>query len=232
MSVLLSLCLLAALAPADPPLRVTSVVRAGLPPYEDAARLYRLEGAACRDLKPGAILRLQRPVEPRSLGELEVLSVAPDHALARLYRPGATFPLRGDQAIPRGPLAPLPALPGPESLAALASPAPPARLAATAPPPLAVAPLRREPIYFFLNQATLTPAGQAKLAAWVAAWGSTGTWVLAWAPWPGESPGLSQARLATLREALARLGVQTVETRALPPGPAGPFPAIQVQVEP
>ena len=133
MSVLLPLCLLAALLDPGPALVVTRVTREGLPPYEDEARSYRLEGAGCRELRPGTLLRLTRPLERRALGELQVIEVQGAYALARLHKPGATYPLRGDVAIAPTPLATLPALPASRALEA-AQPGAPVILAQQAPP--------------------------------------------------------------------------------------------------
>jgi len=108
---------LGACALAAAPLRVVSVDRPGLPPYEDDQRVYRLEGPECRTLRVGEILPLRRQGEPRRLGKLEVLSVHLDHADARLAEAGETFPLKGDEALCREPLRALP-------LAASASPSP------------------------------------------------------------------------------------------------------------
>ena len=232
---LLRFCLLAALALPRPlagaaPLAVVRVVREGLPPYEDSDRLYRLEGDGCGLLRPGQVVLLVRPGARLGPGQLEVVSVQPEFALARLRQPGAgSFPMIGDLAVPQEPLRSLPALPtpGPALSAAMRGlPAGPAAPAPAAPAPYAA---HREPIYFLPGQTGLTPGAQAKLKAWVKAWGRAGRWVLALAP-----PATPQdpARIEALREELARLGVRQVTVVAGDPAAPGAYPAIYVLLNP
>lgn len=237
MSVLLLLSLAAAaavpIAPA-PPLAVAQVVREGWPPYEDANRLYRLEGEGCAQLQAGGILLLRRSREARALGRLEVVRVTPTFALARLAVPGETFPQRGDRVYQQEHLRALPALP---SLAEpLAQPAP---AAMEAPAPLPAAPgsepgfaTQREPLYFRQGETRLSPAGQTKLKAWVQAWGKTRRWSLACPPWPGEALDLSAARLTVLKDELKRLGVTRVDEVILSEEPPGRLPLIYVAADP
>lgn len=221
----LTLCLVTAALQAAPPLAVVQVVRQGLPPYDDTGRLYRLEGDGC-DLRPGRVVLLVRPGERRSLGQLEVVSAGPGYALARILKAGTTFPMKGDLAVPREPLRPLPALPGPgaalSGTEALAGP--PAALALPAPPPGAI---HREPIFFLPEEAVLTPGAKAKLKAWVAAWGRAGRWVLAQPP---AAQPLAEARIAALREELGRLGVAEVERGTAEADPPGKYPAVFVEL--
>jgi len=218
--------LMTAVLHAGAPLAVTGIVREGLPPYEDDARLYRLEGDGC-DLRPGQILLLVRPREPRPMGQLEVVRGGPAFALARVSRPGATFPMKGDLAVPREPLRRLPALPGPDAPLPAAQALRPAEPALPAPPPGVG---HREPIFFLPDQAVLTPGAKAKLKAWVAAWGRAGRWVLA-LPEAEPSP-LTEARVKALREELGRLGVPKVERGPAGPAAPGKYPAVFVVLEP
>lgn len=237
MSVFLFLSLAAAaaipLAP-TPPLAVVQVVREGWPPYEDANRLYRLEGEGCAQLQAGGILLLHRNRETRALGRLEVVRVTPTFALARLAAPGETFPQRGDRVYPQETLQALPALPSPaEPLASLA----PASLEAPAPLPAAPSPepgcaAQREPLYFRQGETRLSPAGQTKLKAWVQAWGKTRRWSLACPPWPGEALDVSAARLTVLKDELKRLGVTRVDEVILSEEPPGRLPLIFVAADP
>lgn len=210
---------------AGAPLAVTGVVREGLPPYEDSERLYRLEGDGCDRLRPGQILLPVRPREPRPLGQLEVVKAGPAFALARMSRPGATFPMKGDLAVPREPLRRLPALP--ETGAPLAQAPRPGEPALPPPPPGAA---HREAIFFLPDQAVLTPGARAKLKAWVSAWGRAGRWVLALPP---EQPSpLTEARVTALREELGRLGVPKVELGSAEQAPPGKYPAVFVVLNP
>jgi len=159
------------------------------------------------------------------MARLEVVSGHPGFALARINRPGATFPLRGDLAIPREPLRTPPPLPpaGP----ALAAPAP----AGPASPRLAVpGATHREPIFFLQDDVGLTPGAKAKLKAWVAAWGRGGRWVLALPP--GTAGPLAEGRIGALREELSRLGVPRIEIGAVSQDPPGKYPAVVVLQDP
>ena len=250
MSLLLSLCLTAALAfrppaapvpppppmpPAFAPLAVTQVLREGLPPYEnDSSRLYRLEGEGCDKLAEGQVLLLARGQERRLMGRLEVTRVTPHYALARLVFAGETFPLRGDRAYPRGSLKALPLLPPPlkpwtvSAQAALGVPA--TRLAP--PGPETGFQGQREPLYFLPEESRISEAGQLKLQAWVKAWGRDRRWSLGCPTAPGESLDLCAGRIATLTEELRRLGVAQVEVVILPDETPGPYPVIYIVADP
>ena len=227
MNLRMTLCLICAALRAGSPLAVVQVVREGLPPYEDADRRYRLEGDGCAQLSPGEVVLLVRPREPRSLGQLEVVSANGRFALARLRKAGATFPMKGDLAVPREPLRTLPALPGPAQPLAVAVPLPPPSPSLAVPPPGAA---HREPVFFLPEQSYLTPGAKAKLKAWVAAWGVTGRWVLARPVAPDSV--LAEARVTALRTELGRLGVPWAETGTIPLVPPGKFPAIYVILNP
>ena len=257
MRALLLPCLITGALLGAAPLAVVQVVRQGLPPYEDNARLYRLEGEGW-ELRPGRVVLLVRPGDRRSLGQLEVVSAGQGFALARLLKAGATFPMKGDLAVPReplrtppamprilpdgaafprmvdlavprGPLQILPGLPGTGGRLALAGDLrlQPGATSLPVPPPGAA---HREPIYFLPEGATLTPGAKAKLLAWVTTWGRAGRWVLAQPP--GPATPLSEARLAALREELGRLGVSAVEVATADPEPPGKYPAVFVLLNP
>ncbi|HWQ09147.1 MAG TPA: hypothetical protein VN436_08570, partial [Holophaga sp.] len=105
------LCLAGCTMMAALPLRLTSVDRVGLPPYEGSEKVYRVEGPACGVLRVGERLTLRRERDPRSVGQLEVLRVYPDHAETRLAASGETFPLKGDLVLRAEPLPALPEIP-------------------------------------------------------------------------------------------------------------------------
>jgi hypothetical protein len=247
----LMLATLPALPAVPPPLAVAQVVREGLPPYEDADRRYRLEGDGAAQLRPGQVLLLVRPGEPRALGLLEVLSVAPDHAMARLSRAGPTFPMKGDRVVPREPLRTLPALPTPAPLpvAGLRPPAvpllpEPAEPAPPPPPPAAPGPSgsdrqpdlsligpHRQPIFFLPAEAYLTPGARVKLRTWVQTWGRGGRWTLTLTGAESPDAPLAQARIRSLREELSRLGVAKVRVVTSEQTVDNPYPAVLVGCE-
>jgi len=223
-ALLVACCLLAASLQAGN-LVVVQVVREGEPPYEDNNRLYRLEGDLCATLRLHQPLLLVRFGEARPMGQLEVVKLGPDFALARVSKPGASYPMKGDRAVPREGLTRLPPLPGSTALAG--APHQPAEPALMAPPPSAP---HREPIYFLPEQAVLSPAAKTKLKAWVAAWGRAGHWVLVL---PKYGPSAQDAdRVRVLREELKRLGVARVEQKNSDLEAPGQYPAVFVGVDP
>ena len=226
MKPLLALCFAATLLQAGTPLAVVRAVREGEPPFEDGQLLYRLEGDGGAALEPGAVLRLVRPRDARPMALLEVVGGRPGYVLARIRQPGATFPLKGDLAIPREPLRTPPPLPGP--MPAL-GPAPGAWAPASPSLPVPGA-AHREPIFFLQDDAGLTPGAKAKLKAWVAAWGRTGHWVLALPP--GSAGPLAQARISALRDELGRLGVPRIEVGSVPQDPPGKYQSIVILQDP
>jgi hypothetical protein len=220
----LAFCLATAALQAGP-LAVVQVVREGLPPYEDSNRVYRLEGDGCDQLRPGRVILLVRAGERRPLGQLEVVSTGSGFAMARIRRAGATYPLKGDLAVPREPIRTPPALPRPgQALPAAEGVA--RRPAAPALPVPPAGAAHREPIFFLGSEATLTPGAKAKLKAWVAAWGRAGRWVLAQPP--DQPPALAEARAAALRDELSLLGVAQVELGPAEQEPPGKYPAVFV----
>lgn len=153
----LAILLLLTLPLAGEPLRVVSVLRAGLPPYEDAKRIYRLEGEACGRLKSGEALLLRRMGEPRSLGCLKVTEVRGSYALAHLQTPGETYPLKGDLVLREEDINPLPvvALPTLNPLPSVAVPQAPVR---TVPAPVPTT----LPIVPAVPPSTTTPSEASK----------------------------------------------------------------------
>ena len=208
------------------PLHLAAVERAGLPPYEGPERVYRLEGAACDALRVGERLALRRQGDPRRLGQLEILSVHPDHAEARLSEPGETFPLVGDLACRAEPLRSLPQIPAaplrPLPAAAAVRPSP-------SPRPLPQVPVRvvhREPIYFIKDDATLSPGAYSKLKLWTETWGTGGRWSL---ECPPAAISLTSLRVSALRSELQRLGVSGLEIVAVPEGPPSEYDPLYVK---
>lgn len=199
------------------PLHVSAVVRLGLPPYEDANRLYRLEGEGAGTLRPGAVVTLHRPGRDVRPGRLRVVNLTPQGALAKLESPGDHFPLIGDQALEARP-APFPTFPSlPETTTAAAkiSPHPPVARSAA---PLAA-------LYFLKGDATVSPGGLAKLRTWAAAWDRTRPWRLMM-PRDGEDPGLSLRRAESVRTALQDLGVTQVILDPVPPIEGAPYDVV------
>lgn len=184
-------------------MRIQAVERRGLPPYEEAAsRLYRLDGGQDRGLRVGDRLLVRRSGEG-TLAHLRVVEVRAEWALASLDQTLAAYPLRGDLVVREDlpPLPSFPALAGPETLAA---PDPIQDGPGEAPP--------REGLLWFLPASRdLSPAGEAKLATWVEAWGRTGRWAVQIPEDDRVAEALRAARFESLREALARLGVTRVE---------------------
>lgn len=210
-------------------LRIVSVGRIGLPPYEQSDRIYRLEGPGCPVLRVGELLVLKREGERRDLGRLEVLSIHTDHAEAKLTTPGETFPLKGDLAVRTELLHGLPAISVP------AFPAPLPSLASLRPRtvaealPRAQGPAHREPIYFLKGDASLSPGALVKLQTWVDQWGPQGQWIL---DGPRALSTLHQERLSALRAELQRLGIPVLEIRAMAEEPPGRYDAIYIMKEP
>jgi hypothetical protein len=224
------LLLLGPLALAAPSLLVVAVERVGLPPYDGTGRIYRLEGPECQTLRVGEILALRRQGERRSLGQLEILSVFPDHAGARLVLAGDTFPLKGDMAVRAEPIPALPEVPAvaPPPLATTDS-LRPMILARAFPVFLEPPVVHREPIYFVKEDATLSPGAQAKLRLWVETWGRAGQWSL---ECPQADSPQSTQRLSALRSQLQQLGIPSLDIKMLPREPSAQYDAIYVKKQP
>jgi len=198
---------------AQAPLHIMDVIRKGDPPFGPGDRVYLLDGGRDQGVRPGACLAVRRPGDPRLLGWLQVTEADARRSEARLMREGPTYLLKGDLAW-RSDLEALPAVPG---LAGgpLAAPPSPDR-GAQAPP--------WEGLLFFLPQRDeLSPAGQRKLAEWVAAWGGGGRWIVQVPAAKGLSPELQRRRAETLRTALITLGVVSIEIDVSPRKAAGKY---------
>ena len=201
--ILLMACLAGALG-AQAPHRILAVERKGLPPYEVADRIYRLEGGQDRGLRVGHRLAFRHPGEVRTLGHFRVVEVRASEAEARFEPIGAAYPLKGDLAC-REDLAGLPvlALPEPGPIPVPVQPDRPA-----GPPP-------QEGVIFFLPQrADLSPAGHQKLKTWVEAWGAPGRWVVQVPATKALKPALQKQRTESLLAGLRELGIEhpVVET--------------------
>jgi hypothetical protein len=214
------------------PLRVAAVLRTGLPPYDGAAKVYRLEGPDCAALKVGESLVLKRAGERRSLGRLEVVSVRADHADTRLAEPGELFPLKGDLAWRLEEILALPATPVsvPGSPLPKAAALQPATVARPVPAAAERRPAHREPVFFLKGDASLSPGAHAKLRAWVEAWGAGARWTLE-SP-AGADPALTDARTAALRAELNQLGVPSLEVKQGPAEAPGRYDPVYVLSEP
>jgi len=183
-------------------MRIQAVERRGLPPYEETAtRLYRLDGGENRGLRTGDRLQVRRTGEG-TLAHLRVVEVRAEWSRAALDQTLADYPLRGDLVTRED----LPALPGLPALAPDLASTPPAVPKAETPE----APPQEGLLWFLPTSRELSPAGEAKLAAWVEAWGRTGRWGVLVPDDDRVAEVLRAARFESLREALARLGVTGV----------------------
>jgi hypothetical protein len=103
LSALFLLPQIAQAAPHEPQrdeLRIIAVEQTGKPPFEPEGRVYRLTGKSVSRIKPGEILIIKRPKEPRDIGLLRVIAIQADTVTARLEVRGEAFPLKGDFALP------------------------------------------------------------------------------------------------------------------------------------
>jgi hypothetical protein len=196
---LLCLALTGALG-AQTPIRVIAVERRGLPPFEPADRIYRLDAGKARGFRVGDRLLAKRKGEPLALGHLQVIEVQADRAEARFDPVSSTYPMIGDFALLRA-LAWMPAGPelNPDPL-----PVP------AAPLPSAMAPPREGLLYFLPQRADLSPVGQTKVEAWVQAWGPGGRWVIQVPTAKGVNAALQQQRVDALLAVLRACGVEVV----------------------
>jgi len=217
-----------------PPLQVAGVVRSGVPPYDEAERLYRLEGEGSQVLQINEYLTLRRVGERRPLGRLQVMAIKDGYALARLTTPGETYPLKGDLIVRHERAVPLPVMPEPTSGEGLRPPGDlvPRVLQLTIPRSPSTEKLHQEPIFFLKGSAELSPAARVKLKAWVGAWGLEGRWVLRVPKDPQVPASLSQARVEALKQALGQLGVSDIEVDSQAPGVFSRFDSIHVAKEP
>jgi len=197
-SFLLCLCLTGGLG-AQAPLHIVAVERRGPPPYEEADRIYALDGGQEQGLRVGARLLVRRPGEAKALGHLWLTRVYPARAEARFEPAAEASPMKGDLAL-REELKPLPEL----RLEVAPLPGAPPPLPSGVPPP-------QEGLLFFLpRQAGLSPAGQKKLETWVGVWGTAGRWAVQVPMAKAVRPALRNQRAEALRRALQTLGVAQV----------------------
>ena len=93
----------------------------------------------------------------------------------------------------------------------------------------------RQPIYFLPAEAYLTPGARTKLRTWVQLWGRRGRWSLTLTgaePQDAQDAPLAQARIRSLREELARLGVVRVRVETSEQTLDSPYPAVLVGCDP
>jgi hypothetical protein len=186
---------------AQAPLRVVSVDRRGLPPYEASDRLYRLDGGTDRGLRAGNRLLVKRAGETTALGHFQVLAVRAGECEASFEPSGATFPMKGDLAL-REELKAIPAAPSLEPGTLMVPEGP---RSSPEPPP-------QEGVLFFLpHQGELSPAGVRKLEAWAEAWGASGHWTIQVPAVKTVKPALQKRRAESLLGALRALGIEHVE---------------------
>lgn len=200
--------------------RVVAVERLGWPPYEDDRRVYRLEGDEASRLRPGEVLLVSRPGDPRNLGRLKVAFLEKGRASAYLESRGSTYPLVGDLALSRR-MEPVPAFPSAHPMPDLSLrslPPPPASLVVPAPAEAptsreASPPPRHESIYFLEGDGSLSPKGRDKLQAAVRSWGADGRWVIAIPEDRVLPEKVRQGRIQAIRKALGGFGVGKVDLK-------------------
>jgi hypothetical protein len=221
-----------------PPLRIVSVVRPGLPPYEDENRLYRIEGEGCARMHQGEPIVLQRKGEQRDLGRLKVVGAYGGYALAQVVIAGETFPLKGDLVYAVEGPRPLPSMVAskPAELASgaalgalpvhpLSEPAPP-----TSAHPSPQRQGQQQPIYFLKGDARLSPGALVKLKRWVDEWGTEGAWIVGY---PDEANAeITQTRAQALRAELIRLGAASIQLKVVREAPKGRYDALLIAWEP
>lgn len=214
------LCLgLAGILGAQTQLRVVSVERRGPPPYEEADRIYGLDGGQDRGLRMGGRLVIRRPGEVVRLGHLRVVELQAHRSATRFEPEGTRYPMKGDLAIPEEPwrVPELQAL-DPEPIPLAPSP----RAAAKAPPTEGV-------LYFLSGSAELSPAGLKKLETWVQAWGPGGQWVLQVPPSKALNADLQHRRAETLLAALRSLGVEHTKLETQPRTAEGKYDPVWIR---
>lgn len=191
---------------AQVPLHIVSVERKGLPPYEAADRIYRLDGGQSRGLRVGDRLLVKRSGEPKTLGHLRVVEVRGEQCDTHFEPSGASYPMKGDLVVREElkwpPIfAPLDVDPLPRaSMPTATSEAPP-----------------REGLLFFLpQQADLSPAGLKKLETWVRDWGTEGRWAVLVPTAKALPAALQKRRAEALQVALQSLGVAQAKLETEP----------------
>ncbi len=182
---------------AQAPLHIVAVERRGPPPYEQADRIYRLNGGQDRGLRVGDRLIVRRAGEAMALGRLTVTEVRGERSETTFESAAGGYPMKGDLAL-REELKWIPELPRLD-----AEPLP----VAVSPRPGAEPPPREGLLYFLPQQAELSPAGMKKLEAWVEAWGSGGRWAVQVPTAKAIHPTLQKLRVEALQHALRTLGI-------------------------
>ena len=195
----LLLCLsLASALGAQAPMHIVGVERHGLPPFNQADRIYVVDGAQA--LRVGERLLVKRPGEAVVMGVLHVTTRRGDRAEATFEPTEATFPMKGDLVL-QAILKDLPLL---------------ARLDAEPLPVIsglkagAKAPPQEGLLYFLPQRAELSAAGMKKLETWVEAWGTEGRWVLQVPKAKALKPALQKQRAEAIVQALRTLGITQV----------------------
>ena len=203
----LLLCLLLEVAlGAQVPLRILGVERRGLPPFEQADRLYVLDGGLDRKLRVGDRLLVRRSGPLLALGHLRLTEVQSDRSWARFEPSDEKYPMKGDlvfqQELPRVP--DMPGL-GTDPLPATSLP----RAGSSAPP-------KEGCLYFLPQSAEISAAGLRKLETWIDTWGRSGRWAVQVPTAKGVKPALQKQRIEALQAALRSQGVErtAVETGA------------------
>jgi hypothetical protein len=201
---LLCLGLVGALG-AQAPLHIVSVERKGPPPYEQADRIYVLDGGQDRGLQMGDRLMVKRTGEVVTLGHLRITVVRGDRSEATFEASADSYPMKGDlvirEELKRIPLVSLDVDPIP----VVAAP----RAATEAPP--------REGVLFFLPQrGDLSPAGMKKVEGWVEAWGTGGRWTVLVPTAKALKPALQKQRAEALLHALRTLGIDQATIESTP----------------
>jgi hypothetical protein len=85
---------------AGPSIFLARIERTGLPPCEgEQGRIYILKGEACGTLRQGGQVLLRRPENRLGVGRLTIIQVADGYAVGKLVEAGASYPLKGDEAI-------------------------------------------------------------------------------------------------------------------------------------
>ncbi|MBK8573817.1 MAG: hypothetical protein IPN91_14640 [Holophagaceae bacterium] len=191
---------------AQVPLHIVAVERKGLPPYEAADRIYRLDGGQNRGLRVGDRLLVKRSGEPRAIGHLRVVEVRGEQCEAHFEPSGSAYPMKGDLVL-RAELK-WPPVAGPLDVDPLPMTSPPA--------PSSEAPPQEGLLFFFPQQADLSPAGLKKLEAWVRAWGVGGRWAVQVPSAKALSTALQQRRAEALQAALRSLGVAQAKVETEP----------------
>lgn len=195
-SLLLAAALLPSLA-AQTTFTIVAVERQGLPPYEDDRRLYRLDGGEERDLRPGDFLVFRKAGQGVS-GRMRVTEVRKGWSLAVLDAAPFGAPMKGD-GVQKTILARLPGMPAPR---------PDLPKVVAVPLPGSEAPPREGLLWFLPASAELSLAGQAKLSAWVEAWGREGRWRVVVGTARTAPEALRQARGRVLAELLHQAHVE------------------------